>query len=368
MALLMLTILPFQSFAQAAVSKSARLIKGTEVIIKTSGVITSNSIGNISAIVDQDVCSSDGTILIKSGTPVVINASIEKNGATGTGFFCKIPYKNERIPVLVTNYHILNEKEIENDIKISINKKIKKIEKDNSRRKYTMKELDVTFIEIKPKKDEIDDINYMELDNEDINKDSELLESEYKKKSVYILHYPEGKLSVSYGLINDLIDEKINHYCNSKEGSSGCPILSLETFKIIGIHYGTSKNKNKKINYGTFIKYAIDKFNHEYNKKIKKNKEYKNEINIIYECVNENKEKIFGETFVKNNRNNIELEINGIKYNLISKYILKKGENKIKIIIKNKLKNLEYMFYECKSLKNINELKYLDTKDIYNFS
>ena len=83
MALLMLTILPFQSFAQATVNKSTRLIKGTEVIIKTSGVITSNSIGNISAIVDQDVCSSDGSILIKSGTPVVINASIEKNGATG---------------------------------------------------------------------------------------------------------------------------------------------------------------------------------------------------------------------------------------------------------------------------------------------
>lgn len=82
-ALLMLTILPFQSFAQAEVSKSDRLIKGTEVIIKTSGVITSNSIGNILAIVDQDVYSSDGYVLIKSGTPVVINASIEKNGATG---------------------------------------------------------------------------------------------------------------------------------------------------------------------------------------------------------------------------------------------------------------------------------------------
>ncbi len=82
-ALLMFTILPFQSFAQATVNKSARLIKGTEVIIKTTGVITSNSIGNISAIVDQDVCSNDGSILIKSGTPVVINASIEKNGATG---------------------------------------------------------------------------------------------------------------------------------------------------------------------------------------------------------------------------------------------------------------------------------------------
>ena len=34
------------------------------------------------------------------------------------------------------------------------------------------------------------------------------------------------------------------------------------------------------------------------------------------------------------------------------------------MIIKNNLTNLKNMFYECKSLKNINELKYLDTKDI----
>ena len=37
-------------------------------------------------------------------------------------------------------------------------------------------------------------------------------------------------------------------------------------------------------------------------------------------------------------------------------------------IIKNKIKNLEYMFYKCKLLKNIKESKYLDIKDINNFS
>ena len=96
--------------------------------------------------------SIEGTKKIVEQMENCICKIYKKNGATGTGFFCKIPYKNERIPVLVTNYHILNEKEIENNIKISINKKIKKIEKDNSRRKYATKELDVTFIEIKPKK------------------------------------------------------------------------------------------------------------------------------------------------------------------------------------------------------------------------
>ena len=38
------------------------------------------------------------------------------------------------------------------------------------------------------------------------------------------------------------------------------------------------------------------------------------------------------------------------------------------MIIKNKLTNLEFMFYDCISLENIDELKYLDTKNVNNFS
>ena len=53
---------------------------------------------------------------------------------------------------------------------------------------------------------------------------------------------------------------------------------------------------------------------------------------------------------------------------LIEKYKLKEDNNNIKIIIKNKFIDLKNMFYECKSLKNIDELKYLDTKEINNFS
>ena len=56
------------------------------------------------------------------------------------------------------------------------------------------------------------------------------------------MHYPKGKLNVSFGIINNIIDnKKINHKCTTEDGSSGCPILSFETFKVIGIHYGLSK-------------------------------------------------------------------------------------------------------------------------------
>ena len=77
---------------------------------------------------------------------------------------------------------------------------------------------------------------------------------------------------------------------------------------------------------------------------------------------------IFGEKFVENNKKRIDLMINGIKHKLINKYKLKKGENIIEIIIKNKIINLEYMFYECSKLKNIEELKYLNTNEVNNFS
>ena len=60
--------------------------------------------------------------------------------------------------------------------------------------------------------------------------------------------------------------------------------------------------------------------------------------------------------------------INGIKSKLIQKYKLKKGENIVQIIIKNKINNIKNMSEYCSTLKDIEELRYLDTKDVTNFS
>ena len=70
------------------------------------------------------------------------------------------------------------------------------------------------------------------------------MELDCKRQSIYILHYPEDKRLVSYGLMKDVLNgKKINHYCITKDGSSGSPILSLNNFKVIGVHYGGSKIK-----------------------------------------------------------------------------------------------------------------------------
>ena len=50
-----------------------------------------------------------------SGTETILNqmknciCKIKINQTYGTGFFCKIPYENETMNVLMTNYHVLDE-------------------------------------------------------------------------------------------------------------------------------------------------------------------------------------------------------------------------------------------------------------------
>ena len=41
----------------------------------------------------------------------------KKNDGTGTGFFCKISFQNKLLQVLITNNHILEEKDIQNNEK-----------------------------------------------------------------------------------------------------------------------------------------------------------------------------------------------------------------------------------------------------------
>lgn len=64
-------------------------------------------------------------------------------------------------------------------------------------------------------------------------------------------------------LINSISCQNINHICNTDHGSSGSPILSLKSLKVIGIHYGTPKNFN--YNTGTFIKVALTEINRHVN-------------------------------------------------------------------------------------------------------
>ena len=137
----------------------------------------------------------DGTKAILSQMENCICKIVKDNGEKGTGFFCRIPFPDENhlLNALITNNHVLNEIDIENNkiIKFKIYNKEKKKEEekklriDNSRKKFTIKKeeegIDITIIEIKPNTDKI---------NIFLDIDEEILEIDCKRKSIYILHYP----------------------------------------------------------------------------------------------------------------------------------------------------------------------------------
>ena len=232
---------------------------------------------------------------------------IYKIGIIGTGFLCNLPYNSVNFPFLITNYHILNEKEIENNKKIVISFNDENIFKDilidESRITLTNKDLDFTIIEIK-NKDNINFNNILELD-ENIMIEEDYINKKYIDESIYTLHYPKGdNIVASFGLIKGINDKRIYHSCCTEEGSSGAPILSLNNFKVVGIHFGFKQGCN--FNQGAIIKYAIQELS-----KYKKNNILKEDNNNSFES-NANFNFFNNNMNVNNNLFNNNMNINNI--------------------------------------------------------
>ena len=182
-----------------------------------------------------------------------------KDGSKGTGFFCKIPFPNNNhlLPVLITNNHVMNELYL-NFAKSFIIKQNENEFKEillGNRLKYTNKEYDITIIEVKEKKDGINE--FLDIDENIINEESNI---SYLNESIYILQYPNDEKLVSYGILKDIIENEqynFNHLCCTYSGSSGSPILNLINNKVIGIHKEANKNN---YNRGLFLNYPIKDF------------------------------------------------------------------------------------------------------------
>ena len=155
-----------------------------------------------------------------------------ENGA-GLGFLWLIPFptKLNLLPTLITNNHVLSEKDIAINRKIQCllknDSEFKTIIIDENRKKYISEKYDTTIIEINPKGDNLDLNSFLEIDEGIYEED---LNHSYKQKSIYTLHYPKsGEIKVSYGTIK-YINEKnydIGHLCITFGGSSGGPLLNL---------------------------------------------------------------------------------------------------------------------------------------------
>lgn len=176
----------------------------------------------------------------------------------GTGFFCEIPYKNnKKLKVLITNFHVIDEEYIKDNkvIKYSLgdSDNPKDMLLDSDRKIYLDEEYDTTIIEIK-ENDNIE--NYLELDENLFENNSELF---YENNIIYCIQYPElnnSSSSVSYGIIKKFDNYNLNHLCSVKNDSLGSPLLNLLNNKVIGLH----KTSSKEFNIGTFLKYPINEF------------------------------------------------------------------------------------------------------------
>ena len=175
---------------------------------------------------------------------------------------------------------------------------------------------------------------------------------------IYKLYY--GK-SPFLGITEDALKKNIDEYDKGKIKINKTGNEELDDL----IKNLLQKEPSKRLNWNDYFNHSF--FHNKYN----------NIINLIYD-VNEDSYKdifgskmekvvILGEKFVENNKNNIEIKINGKNCELSYNYKLEMGENNIQIIIKNKIYNLEEMFYNCKSLNNIEGLQNLDKKEINNF-
>ena len=364
-------------------------------------------------------------------TKIIINqiensiCKIYRNeGGHGTGFFCYIENKkgheksNEKVPVLITNNHIIGEDQIKHkqQLKISFNngKRWENLNLDRNKKKiYTSKKYDITIIEIK--KSEMDFNSFLEIDDRVY---MEGFENIFQKIGVYTIQYPKDlTASVSYGIIKNINQKnEIIHYCHTREGSSGSPILNLENtsflYLLISIK-GLLRNYNK----GTFLNAPIKAFfnnfsddiepilnkavsiNTEINNKYKYNPNEadpyfsqsvinphgksnlnKNEIKItleikdnqvnkeIYFLCNKKESNKVPNYLSELNSENTELIIGGNKLKY-QQYFIPSKIGKYDIILKFKkyFKNCSYMFCSCKQIIRI-DLSNFKTNEVTDMS
>ena len=290
----------------------------------------------------KPITFDNAKMIIKQMERCICNIKCNKN--KGTAFFTKIPFPDKKnlMPVLVTNNHILGEEFLNKPgerIIIFIKEENRSRLLDlNNRIKYTDKELDITFVEIKP---DIDKINYfLELDD-DILKEG--INEVYDGESIYSIQYPLENLSVSFGIIKGIeVNEKYKynfiHLCSTLSGSSGSPILLSKNNKIVGVHKLTSKNFNH--NKGVFIKDAIDAFI----------------------------EKRYCEFKIKefNDKYNLDIKPNNLKD--INIPLCNIGNEGLELISKIEIKELKRLILENNNITNINALeksKFVNLEKLY---
>ena len=178
----------------------------------------------------------------------------------------------------------------------------------------------------------------------------------------------DNNLNKISNVINEELEKFIEIMINNNKTEINSVNNKINLLNVNKMNLNISNNYEEEINSKNSyqkIDNNVDIFNNPTNKE---NTNYKCSINIGYFTKNSGIYNIFGENFVMNNFDKIDLIINGEQHRLVNSYKLKMGENIVTVKIKNDLTNLSFMFYLCVCLKNIDELNLLDVKNVNDFS
>lgn len=213
-------------------------------------------------IINEADLDGNGMQNDESKNPFLKNAKkmsclILYSGKKGTGFFCKIPYKDNVLPILITANHVYPQAPTfsENKIEITMNGKTKMISLAK-RKKWTNKKMDFTCIEINEYEDEI--FGFFDLDN---MASKSCYKKDYLNKDVTIYginRYNDDKLAYSFGSIKKVLEKEGNffHSCNTFPGCSGGCIVLKNKNSVIGIHQG--EYLDTKLNIGICMQDVIE--------------------------------------------------------------------------------------------------------------
>ena len=315
------------------------------------------------------------------------NGNNNNSNIAGNGFFILVVYQNKFIPLLITSNIIISENDFNNGINLKLilynNNKENIIKLRNNMNHYINDEYGISIIELK---ENIVNIQYLELDESIIQNNDEILNNKYNNESIYTIQYKKEKddIELFYGKIESIKEnDNIIHKCFSNDISLGSPILLSKNNKVIGIH------TNNKEDIGNLLLYSISQFLNSLKKEninsIKENlineikiensasNEESNNIHIknnnqmIIEYFNSDKEDssktIFSKTFVNNNKTKCVLKYENKIFNLNEEIDIYSSNETFKIILEEKenetVTDMSYMF---------NQIFYLKSMDITNWN
>ena len=303
-----------------------------------------------------------------------INKSVCKinynNFVQGIGFFMVV--NNNKC--LITNYRIINENTMGIIINIQIyNNKFARI-KINDRYIQYFKEMDITVTEIKESDNIINDVVFLDYDPNYING-----YHQYKDIDVITLQYIPNGTEIKKGKITAILNNyEFQHNIDTSFGTSGSPIILIDSLKVIGIH--KEGNNFLSINYGSFIG---EIFNNNKSTQNKANNNYiigeiyisEKQIGKKIRIINsyEESQRVLNFEIEEKYKNEKEIkeciiEINGVKYQFSYFHKFQNpGKYIIKYHFKNILTNCRDMFAECSSLTTLN-LSNLNSQNITNMN